>query len=141
MLQSLEKYKNEGLVVLRISFGLMYMAHGLPKLLAGPERWTGLGEFVGIGLFPTFFGFMAAFAEFFGGLFLVLGLFFSPALILLILTMIGATVAHISAGDPLNSILHPLKGLFVFIALLLLGPGRPSLDAALGWRRDRAVGR
>ena len=71
-----------GLLIIRIGIGISFMIHGYPKLVGGVETWKELGEvmqMVGINFVPAFWGFMAAFAEFFGGLFLMLGLFFAPA--------------------------------------------------------------
>ena len=105
--------------------------HGYGKITGGPERWEGLGSsmsYFGIEFLHTFWGFMAAFAEFFGGLLLLLGLFYRPALVLLAITMIVATVHHIESGDPLTTISHSMKMGIVFIGLLFLSPGRFSID-------------
>ena len=117
--------------LLRVGFGIMFMLHGYPKIVGGVDTWTWLGEsmgLVGLGFAPAFWGFMAALSEFAGGILLVLGLFTRPAALLLAFTMLIATIMHIAGGDPLNTILHPLKGLVAFIALLYGGPGRYAID-------------
>ncbi len=117
--------------LLRVGFGIMFILHGFPKITGGVETWTWLGEsmgLVGLGFAPAFWGFMAAISEFVGGILLVLGLLTRPAALLLAFTMLIATIMHIAGGDPLNTVLHPLKGLVAFIALLYSGPGRFAID-------------
>ncbi len=119
------------LFLIRVSFGIIYIMHGFPKIAGGPERWEGVGGAmgtVGLGFAPVFWGFMASLSEFAGGILLVLGLFTRPAAALLAFTMLIATIMHISVGDPIGTVLHPLKGLVVFVALLYSGPGKWAVD-------------
>ena len=101
--------------------------------LGGPEQWTGLGQNMavfGITFWPTFWGFMAAFAEFAGGILLMLGFLFRPTLVLLLGTMFVAAVGHISGqidGGPW----HATEMATVFVTLFLTGPGSYSVDAWL----------
>ena len=120
-----------GLLLLRIGIGIMFMIHGFPKITGGVEKWTALGGSMssfGIDFLPGFWGFMAAFAEFFGGLLIALGLFFRPAVLLLIITMIVATAKHASAGDGFGGYSHALESAIWFLGLLFTGPGKYSLD-------------
>lgn len=133
----LEKYRNTGLLLLRIGAGL-YMAfgHGWGKITAGPERWADLGntmELFGLGFLPVFWGFMCAIAEFVGALFVTAGLLFRPALVLLILNTIVIAGMHIITGNgsPERAVLYGL----IFLGLLFVGPGKYSLDARLSRRR------
>ncbi|MGV8963112.1 MAG: DoxX family protein [Candidatus Saccharimonadaceae bacterium] len=122
---------NVGILVLRIGFGIIFIIHGLPKLLGGVEAWTQLGStmsMVGITFTPAFWGFMAAASEAIGGLFILLGLLQRPVAILLVMTMLIALTMHISGGDPFGVYSNALKALVVFIALAITGPGKYSLD-------------
>ena len=79
--------KDLGLLVFRILIGIAFIWHGVPKLLSGPEGWTALGSMMGalgIHLFPTFFGLLSGIAETFGGLFILLGLFYRPMALFLV---------------------------------------------------------
>jgi len=125
---------NLGLLLLRLGAGLaMALLHGWGKITAGPERWAELGGvmgLIGLDFLPAFWGFMAAFAEFFGGLLVAAGLVFRPALFLLICTMGMAGTMHIVTGNG-----NPEKALIfllIYACLFLLGPGTYSADDRLG---------
>ncbi len=130
-----QNHRDEGLLVLRLGVGLTYFyVHGLPKLLGGPEQWARVGasmQHLGIDFLPTFWGFMAAFAETFGGLCFALGLFFRPMTFLLAFTMLVATIRHLATGDGLRGAAHAMKMFFVFTGFLFIEPGKYSLDAWL----------
>src|SRR5437867_3299848 len=95
-LSFLAKYREGAMLFLRIGLGALFVIHGLPKIMGGPRAWTELGHamsYIGMKSFPAFWGFMAAFSECFGGIFVILGLFFRPACILLTITMaVAATM-------------------------------------------------
>jgi len=129
-----------GLLVIRIGIGASFIAHGLPKLLGGPETWEQLGgavQYIGIDFAPMFFGFMAAISETFGGLLLMLGLFFRPILVLLISTMVVAMFYHIGNDDGFSAISHPLELGILFAGLMFTGSGKFSLDKILFKKKRR----
>lgn len=132
-----EKHKDTGLLILRVGLGAMFLTHGAPKMFAGPEMWAKLGMAmgnIGIHFLPVFWGFMASFSEFAGGLFLMLGLFTRPACALLAFTMSIASIFHFSRGDGLKGASHAIENGIVFLSLILIGPGKYSLD---GWIAKR----
>lgn len=127
---SLSRYRDFGLLILRVGLGIFFILHGWPKLLGGPERWEELGNAMGnlgVTFFPVLWGFLAMAAELLGGLLLILGFLFRPACLLLFFTMIIATLYLLPGGD-LSQWSHPAKMAVVFAALLFIGPGRFSLD-------------
>lgn len=131
ILRSLTKYRDTGILILRIGIGIMFIYHGFPKLTGGPEKWEKLGmamNYVGVSFVPVFWGFMAAFAEFFGGIFIILGLFFRPACILLVITMAVASIMHLKKGDGLKVAAHAIESGILFFSLILIGPGKYSID-------------
>jgi putative oxidoreductase len=132
LLKFLAKYRDTGLLIMRIGLGVAFLIHGLPKLVGGPKMWTGLGKsmaHIGIDFFPVFWGFMAAVAEGIGGLLLILGLFYRPVCLLLAFTMLIATLTLAAPkGRDFKDYSHPLKLVFVFVGMACIGPGRFSID-------------
>ena len=129
--ESLGKYRNTGLLILRLGLGGMMMWHGLPKIIGGPEGWTQLGasmKVVNIDFLPTFWGLMAALTEGLGGFLLVLGLFFRPVNMLLVINMIVAALVHFNKGDGLAGASHAIELGIVFFALIFIGAGKYSVD-------------
>jgi putative oxidoreductase len=120
-----------GLLLMRIGLGITFICHGFPKLAGGPESWAGLGEAMqhwGIHFAPTFWGFMGALGECGGGILVMLGLFFRPACVLLVLTMATATLVHLENNDPFSTLSHAMEMGIVFFSLYFIGPGWYSLD-------------
>lgn len=125
---------NVGLLILRIGIGIAFIFHGIPKMIGGPETWAQIGKatsFIGIEFAPVFFGFMSAFAELFGGVFLILGLFFTPATILMLINMLVALAMQIGQGSSFNTFSHPLESAILFLSLIIIGPGKYSMDQRL----------
>lgn len=128
---NLGKYRNTGLLILRVGLGAMMMVHGLPKIMGGPDMWAGLGgsmKVIGINFLPTFWGLMAALAEGMGGFLLLLGLFFRPVNILLTFTMIIAALVHFGKGEGTMGASHAIELGIVFFSLIFIGPGKYSVD-------------
>jgi len=131
VLSSLTRYRDAGLLLLRLGLGAMMVFHGLPKLLGGPERWERVGGAMGnlgIDFAPTFWGLAATCSETFGGVLLALGLLFRPACLFLLATMTVAAIRHLSRGDGLGGAAEAVELGIVFLALLFIGPGRLSVD-------------
>ncbi|HRO41482.1 MAG TPA: DoxX family protein [Flavipsychrobacter sp.] len=131
ILSGFSKYSNVGLLLMRIGIGAMMIVHGYPKLIGGPEKWEKIGGAManlGMNAYPTFWGFMAAATESFGGLLLILGLAFRPACLLLVFTMVVAALSHFYRGDELKGASHAIELGFAFLGMLFVGPGKYSVD-------------
>ncbi len=130
-----DKFRELGLLLLRLGIGGMFMAHGWPKLAGGERAWTKLGKsmvHVGIDFAPTFWGFMAAIAEFFGGLAFALGIGFVPACVLLLSTMVVAGTMHLRKNDGFAGASHAIEAGILFASMLLIGPGKHTLASKFG---------
>lgn len=120
-----------GLLFMRVGLGIMFVSHGFPKIIGGPEKWSKVGSAManlGLDFAPAFWGLAAGLSEFLGGLLIAVGLLTRPASALLAFTMFVAAIKHLSAGDAFPTVSHPLEALIVFVALFLMGPGRFALD-------------
>ncbi|WP_028298442.1 DoxX family protein [Olivibacter sitiensis] len=128
-LSQLGNYKHTGLLVLRIGIGIMFIMHGLPKLIGGPEMWEKVGGAMsnfGIYFFHKGWGLIAAISETFGGFLMIVGLLFRPAMLLMAFTMFVATLVHLPQG--LMAASQPIELGLVFLGLLFIGPGKYSVD-------------
>lgn len=127
----LKKFNSDyGILIIRVGIGIMFILHGYPKLIGGTEMWAKIGismSNIGITFAPTFWGFMASLAEFGGGLCLIIGFIFRPALAMLIFTMFIAALMHYKNGDGLMGSSHAIESAIVFIGLFVSGPGKYAL--------------
>ncbi len=123
-------------VVIRIIVGSMMFAHGLDKIVGGP---AGFGRFLGARLgLPggVLLGWLVTLLELVGGALLVAGLLSRVVALLMTAELIGAIVLVTGRrgliaqeGVGFERDLAYIAG---FLAVILLGPGRPSLDHLLG---------
>lgn len=115
-----------GLLVLRLSFGMLMLNHGIDKL-------SNFSTIIDSGQFMPVFGSVAlglglvVFAEVFMSVLLIIGLFTRLAVIPLIVTMLVA-IFLVHLHDPFAKMELPLLYLFPYITLLLAGPGKYSVD-------------
>ena len=130
------KLADVGLALLRVLAGVaMAVNHGAGKI-QNPSKVVGMADSLGFPV-PTFFGWMAAIAEFFGGILLALGLATRPAAFLIACTMFTAAfIGH--AGDKFPQREPALLFLFIAVLFLLAGSGRYGVDALLRRRRSKS---
>jgi putative oxidoreductase len=132
-------YPDFGLLVFRLILGSSYIVvHGGQKLIAGPTNWTKIGSavsYLGINFSFTIWGLLAACAEFCGGMLILFGLFFRPAAVFIIITMLVAANRAIASGEPLSNIAYPLEMGITILGLFFTGPGKFSLDYRLSGRK------
>ena len=127
MNQLKEKAVPIGLLWLRVLTGLGIMTHGYGKVFGG--NISGFAEGVAEMGFPLplFFAWMAALTEFFGGLFIALGLGTRISAAFLFINMaVAAFIAH--ASDPFSDKEMALAYWVAAGAILFLGAGKWSLD-------------
>lgn len=120
---------------LRLVAGVIFTAHGAQKLFAwfGGYGLDATGQWMeSIGLVPGYpLAVMAGSAEFFGGIFLIVGLLIRPTSAVLAITMLVAMFSvHIDNGLFMsnNGYEFSLALLAISVSLLLSGAGKLSLD-------------
>ena len=133
-----------GLLLLRVAVGIVFIYHGYPKFFKVPPIGgaAGFARFLGMmGIpAPLFFAWVVAVLEFWGGIALVLGLatrwlgllFAIDMLVAIVKAKVGRGVRFMAmdtTGWELDFVL-----LAAALALMLLGGGAYSLDAAWGLR-------
>ncbi|CAH0530507.1 Putative oxidoreductase MhqP [Allocatenococcus thiocycli] len=125
-------------LALRIPIGIVFMAHGSQKLFGwfGGYGLEGTGQWMAsIGLGPgVLMAFLAGSGEFFGGLFILLGLLTRPAATVLSFTMLIAIFSvHFENGLFLanNGYEFGLALLAASVSLIFSGAGKAGLDNLL----------
>ena len=114
-----------GTLILRLAFGALMFTHGFGKLQWVIDGNFSFGDPIGLG--PEVSLFLVVFAEALCAVLVVLGLFFRPALIALIITMaVAAFIQH--GADPLGDKEMALLYLGGYLGLFLVGSGRWSVD-------------
>src|SRR3989338_4409847 len=126
-------------LALRVILGVLFIVHGYPKLFRNFSETSGF--LAGLGFKPgAFWTVILGVTEFFGGIFLLLGLVSRVASGLLIISMTVATLIKIfkwkvpftkggEAGWEFDALI--LAGL---VTLFLLGSGNWSIDQMLVWQ-------
>lgn len=129
-MKSLNALQPLGLLVLRVSLGLIFFTHGYPKLAHAGAGMQGF--FVQHGL-PGYFVYISGVLEVFGGILLVLGLFTRGAALLLAVEMgVAIWKVHSTGGIyAVHNYEFPLAVLAGSLALATVGPGLVSLDHPL----------
>jgi putative oxidoreductase len=119
------------IALLRLGMGIMFLAHGLVKVLVFTLPGT-VGFFESLGL-PGFMAYGVTFAEIIGGVLLIIG--FKTRLVSWALTpvLLGATWAHLGNGWLFSNANggweYPAFLVLAGIVLALSGPGALALDS------------
>lgn len=114
-----------GLAVLRIVPSLLMLTHGIPKLQKLISGNFEFGNPIGIGAAPSLF--LAVIGEVICPILIIIGLKTRLATIPVIITMLVAAVI-VHGADPIGVKEKALLYLAFFVCILLLGPGKYSID-------------
>lgn len=125
-------------LVLRLSLGTMFIAHGLTKLLVFTLPGTA-GFFAKVG-FPGWMAYPVTFAEIVGGIMLIAGLY--PRLVAagLVPLLIGASTVHLangwSFGNPGGGWEYPVFLVLAAVAQALIGDGALTIKSSPAFRNN-----
>ncbi len=122
------------LLLLRVSLGIMLLAHGFVlKVLTFTPAGTAQ-FFASIG-YPAFLAYLVILGEILGGLALIAGVFTRLASVLLIPILVGATLMHLDNGwlfsAPKGGWEFPAFWTVTLVVQALLGPGAYSVGRLL----------
>ena len=120
---------NTALLLLRLCLGLLMINHGYDKLIHFGDKHNTFMNFLGIGSTMSYA--LVVFAEFFCALFIIIGLFTRLSTIPLIITM-GVALVKAHNGDVFDQGQVAALYLAGFICILLVGPGKASVDGLTG---------
>ena len=122
-------------VVVRLIIGAMMLAHGLEKLTGGP---AGFGQFLGsLGLpAPLALAWAVTLLELVGGAMLIVGLLTRLVAGLMVVELVGAILLVTGSigliGAEAVGYERDLAYIAGLLVMVLLGPGKPSIDHAVG---------
>ena len=134
-------------LLLRLTAGAIFIPHGWVKVF-GKGGVAAFASDLPSYHIPVFLGYIAAYAELFGAMLLIIGLITRVDAFLLACTMFVATVVVLLPDalqdaptffTVMKAIELPLSLFALNLALVFMGPGRLSLDYVLGarWRSRR----
>jgi putative oxidoreductase len=134
---------NFGLFLLRLTLGIIFILHGGQKVIGwlngpGLSGWVGFMSKMGV---PSYLAYLAAFAEFLGGVGVLVGLLTRVAAFGIASVMVTAiATVHWKNGFFLNMMCDPSKGhgfeyafalLGMALCLIFSGAGKISLDGMI----------
>jgi len=120
---------NTAMLLLRFALGILMIVHGYDKLVHFNAYKQDFFNFLHLG--QTVSLSLSIFAEFFCALFLMIGLFTRLTVIPLIINMI-VVVFFVHNSDFFGQGERATLFLAGFLTLLLLGPGKASVDGIMG---------
>ena len=131
-LQFLGRFRETGLLLLRVSVGLIFIII-LGPVLWNPASWERIGAAMRHLDFHShfkFWGIVRALLGCVGGVLMVLGLFFRIGVLFALIVTLVHLVALWSARGGLYARLPAFEMSILLVALLLVGPGKYSVDKA-----------
>jgi putative oxidoreductase len=129
-MQWLAKYRESGLLLMRVALGVLFIILTGPVLLS-MSKWAPFGSAIGnIGFSSNFqlWGFLGALAGCVGGALMVFGLFFRPGVLLVLAITLIHTVGAVDRSGTLRAALGAIELCLILTGLLFVGPGKYSVD-------------
>lgn len=130
----LDRLQPLGLLVLRLVLGVIMIVHGYHKVFGGMQHFEQMLHGVGI---PPWMAYLAAAAEFGGGILIALGFLTRLAALAILIDMTVAIFkVHLHNGmtGP-GGYEFPLSLAVIAFALIFFGAGPIAIDAVWGGRR------
>ena len=126
----LAKYREFGLLLIRVSIGLLFILYTAPALIHGPAAWAHFGagaRHFGLHSHFQIWGFVGALLGSLGGVLIIFGLFFRIGVLLVLVLAVGQAIA-VGKGAGFRVALPSIEMCFVLAGILFVGPGKYSVD-------------
>jgi putative oxidoreductase len=123
----LAKYREGGLLLIRVALGVLFIILAGPVLLGGPNAWAHAGDAIrhlGLHSHFVFWGFLGALLGCAGGVLMIFGLFFRLG----VLFVLALTFVHVLGVRSYRAELGAIELFLVLLGLLFVGPGKYSVD-------------
>ena len=126
-MQFLAKYRETGLLLMRLGLGVLFIIMTGPILLGGTSAWAHNGEAIrnlGLHTHFQFWGFVGALMGCIGGALMIFGLFFRLGDLLVVVL----TFVHLLGIRSYRTELAAIELAIMLVGLLFVGPGKYSVD-------------
>ncbi len=126
-MQFLAKYREGGLLLMRLGLGVLFIILLGPVLLGGHAAWAHNGEAIrhlGLHAHYQFWGFLGALLGCIGGALMIFGLFFRLGVLFVLLI----TLIHLLGINNYRANLDAVLLFMILLGILFVGPGKYSVD-------------
>lgn len=126
----LAKYRETGLLLIRVSIGVLFLLYAAPALFGGPSAWSHFGAGArhwGLDSHFQLWGFVGSLLGCLGGVLMIFGLFFRIGVLFVLVLAVGHALA-IYQGTGFRVALPTIELCFVLAGILFVGPGKYSVD-------------
>jgi len=126
----LSKYREAGLLLLRVSLGIVFIIYAAPALMSGPKGWAQFGggaSHFGFHSHAQFWGFVGSLLGCAGGVLMIFGLLFRVGVLLILVLAIPHAIT-IYETNPFRVALPSIEMCFILVGVLFIGPGKYSVD-------------
>ena len=126
----LAKYREAGLLLIRVSIGILFILYTASVLIGGPKAWAHFGagaNHFGLHSHLQFWGFLGSLLGCLGGVLMIFGLFFRIGVLLVLVLAIGHAFS-VYEGTGFRVALPSIEMCFVLVGILFIGPGKYSVD-------------
>lgn len=130
-MQFLAKYRETGLLLMRLGLGVLFIVLTGPVLLSGLRGWANFGSAIrplGVHTNYAFWGFLGTLMGCVGGSLLIFGLFFRPGVILVLIITLVHLLGALDGVGTLRANLAAVELAIMLVGLLFVGPGKYSVD-------------
>ncbi|MEP6822653.1 MAG: DoxX family protein [Chthoniobacterales bacterium] len=130
-MQFLAKYRETGLLIMRLGLGVLFIILTGPVLLHGPRAWASLGagiRYLGLHNHYQIWGFLGALMGCAGGALMIFGLFFRPGVLLVLAITLVHLLGVLGSVGTLRTNLAAVELAVMLTGLLFVVPGKYSVD-------------